>query len=324
MQAADIRECVEIVAAHPVIGPRYQGALDDLRVAWLRLLDYEAKSQFVFEEVEEGRVRLLGAAASVFVGDDFIRWMKTPPLSWIGPELAKRIARDESPALSRKQLEEANSRGGLNLICWETCVKLEDAVRPEVYNKVLSTFMDAHRGYLWKEITGIQAETAGMFYGQLKSGGMLLNPTTGQWEDSFDGAPEEIVKQPHFIGLSREIAMRTPGSLVGLLFDFKPPRFGLSASAQRLLLAALRGGTDEELADELGISLSAVKKAWRSVYERVAAELPDLIPASDAAEDGASERTREKKRPLLTYLREHPEELRPVSRKLIKQTANRN
>ena len=89
-----------------------------------------------------------------------------------------------------------------------------------------------------------------------------------------------------------------------------------------MLLRALGGGTDQELRDDLGISLSSVKKMWRSAYDRVAACLPELIPRNLVADDnGNSERGKEKKQHLMGYLREHPEELRPVSRKLLRQSA---
>jgi DNA-binding NarL/FixJ family response regulator len=79
-----------------------------------------------------------------------------------------------------------------------------------------------------------------------------------------------------------------------------------------LLLAALEGGTDEELAVKLDISLSAVKKTWRSIYERVRAGNSGVIPDQLQAES-TPERGKEKKQRLLAYLREHPEEVRPAS-----------
>jgi hypothetical protein len=84
---------------------------------------------------------------------------------------------------------------------------------------------------------------------------------------------------------------------------------------------ALDGGTDKELADELGISLSAVKKTWRMIYDRVAACQPELIPSNSQADAWTQDRGKQKKQRLLAYLREHPEELRPVSRKLLQQAA---
>ena len=98
-----------------------------------------------------------------------------------------------------------------------------------------------------------------------------------------------------------------------------PPRLGLSLSEQRLLLAAGDGATDEELSDRLGISIHAVKMRWRMVYDRVAACLLDLADISGV--DGETRgRGKEKKHRVLEYIRKHPEELRPVSRKLLQQS----
>jgi DNA-binding NarL/FixJ family response regulator len=84
------------------------------------------------------------------------------------------------------------------------------------------------------------------------------------------------------------------------------------ASEQRLLLVALRGGTDKELADELGISLATVKKHWLSIYSRVSSHLPSLFASRVAAQEEGG-RGRQKKQHIIEYVREHPEELRPAS-----------
>ena len=128
-----------------------------------------------------------------------------------------------------------------------------------------------------------------------------------------------IVSKPHIVGLTREMALGRLGSWVGSLFLYEPPLFGFNVSEQRLLLSALAGGTDEQLSDDLGISLSAVKKTWRSIYDRVAACLPELIPGNSQPDGEASRRGKDKKQRLISYLREHPQELRPVSRKLLQQ-----
>jgi hypothetical protein len=73
----------------------------------------------------------------------------------------------------------------------------------------------------------------------------------------------------------------------------------------------------------LGTSLSTVKNTWRSIYNRAAARLPDLFPDHARADLRLSQRGKEKRRFLLAYLREHPEELRPVSRKLLQHGAAR-
>ena len=76
---------------------------------------------------------MLGIGVSVFISDDFLRAVKTPPFFWIGPELAKRVARgDDSALVSEQQVRESNSRGGLNLLIWHGAVRAEDAKRAEI------------------------------------------------------------------------------------------------------------------------------------------------------------------------------------------------
>ncbi len=323
MGPEDIPRCVSLIAAHPVIGPRYGKSIADLSAAWLRLLDYEAKSTVVFEEVQDSRVRIFGVGVSVFVNDEFMREMKTPPLLWIGPELARRIARGNPPLLPGRALRDANARGGLNLLTWEGCIRPEDAARPETYNKLILAFIEEHRGFLWKEIIGAQAHSAEALRSMLKSGGALFDPAKSRWVDSPEKDPQEIVAKPHLIGLDRESALSRPGSWVGGLFDYEPPRCGFSRGEQRLLISALGGETDEQLSRALGISRSAIKKAWHSIYDRIARRLPELVQGESRLDTSMSERGKEKKHRILGYLREHPEELRPVSRKLLQQDAAR-
>jgi hypothetical protein len=117
IQPKDIRECVEIVASHPVIGPRYGAAIADLAKAWLRLLTNDAMLTGVFEETEGGRISPWCVGVSVIVTDDFLAELKKPPLCWIGPMLASRLARDESPLMSARQLREAKQRAASTPWC---------------------------------------------------------------------------------------------------------------------------------------------------------------------------------------------------------------
>ena len=323
MGPADVPKCVSLIASHPVIGPRYGKAITDLSTALLRLLDFEAKSAVVFEEAQDSRVRIFGVGVSVFVNDEFMHEVKTPPLFWIGPELARRIARGNSPLLPGRSLREANANGGLNLLTWEGCIRPEDAGRAETYNKMILAFIEEHRGFLWKEIIGAQAHSAEALRSMLKSGGALFDPVNSRWMDSSEEDLDEIVAKPHLIGLNRESALSRPGSWVGGLFDYEPPRCGFSRGEQRLLISALGGETDEQLSRTLRISRSAIKKAWHSIYDRIAKCLPELVQGESRLDTSMSERGKEKKRRLLGYLREHAEELRPVSRKLLQQDAAR-
>ena len=324
MQPRDVGECVEIIATHPMRGPRYGNAIAELRPAWLRLLDCEASVAVVIEEVNGFRATICFVGVSVFVSDDFVLELKTPPLPWFGPELAKRAVRGTSPLLSDIQLREANSRGGLNLVVWEGCIRPGFEQHSEIHRTVLNLFIEEHRGYLWKELIASQMESVERLKWTLQTGGMLWNPALSRYVESLEEDPQEILTKPHIVGVTREIEHRRPGTWVGTLFEYRPPQFDFSRSEQRLLLSALSGRTDEELSSDLGKSLSTVKNTWRSIHNRAASRLPELFPDHSPADLRFSGRGKERRRHLLTYLRDHPEELRPVSRKLLKQVATQH
>ena len=317
----DVRECVDIVAAHSVIGPRYGNRIGDLSKAWLRLFACEAKVASVFHDGDDPRAPICGVGVSVFLTDDFVREMKTPPLRWIGPALMNRILAGDSPVLSDRQFRDANSRGGLNLLVWEGCFRPEFESSVEAPRFVMTSFIEAHSGFQLNEIINVQDESVQRLRWTIQTGGLLWNPASAVYQKTLDKDPEEIIKNPHITGTTRkaEFSQRESwnATWVGSLFDYHPPRCGFSPSEQRMLLMALGGGTDEELAQELDVSIPTVKKMWLSVYRRVDQNLPEANPNHPLQEAERTQRGKEKKRYLLIYLRKHPEELRPVSRKLL-------
>jgi hypothetical protein len=325
MRRKDVRECVDIVEAHPIVGPRYGSAIADLRAAWSRLLAGDGFcSATVFEEKVGAGANTVGVGVSVFASDEFLREAKKPPSFWIGPELAKRAGRgDHSSLLTAKQVREANSREGLNLVIWQATVREQHMQKMEVWEAFMKAGVEQHRGYRLKELLVAQAESVEHLLGLRHTGGFFWDGENQRYGDLPDCDLNAIIREPHVAGITREIALSRPlesiTSSIGSLFHYQPPQFGFSGSEQRLLLAALAGGTDEDLSEELAISLSTVKKTWRCVYDRVAACLPELIPGNSQSNGEASKRGRDKKQRLVSYLREHPQELRPVSKKLLQQ-----
>ena len=108
----------------------------------------------------------------------------------------------------------------------------------------------------------------------------------------------------------RDFWDRLTGS-TSLLFHALPPRFALSASAQRILERAMLLHSDEEIAGQLEISVDAVKKTWRAIYQRVDNVAPRMF-GSVVRASNPSHRSSERRRHLLDYLRTHLEELRPM------------
>lgn len=318
MKQGDVPDCVERIASDPICRKRYGTTIKDLQSAWLRLLGCEAKSAVVFEDVEGSRSTLCAIGVSIFPHGNFVTELKARPF-WVRPELTRRLHHDCSPLLSGKQLREANSRGDLTALVWEGFICPGFHGNSEIYRKLATAFIEEHRGFFWKELISHQVDTLERMEWIRQTGACIWDPQDGCYKDRLEKDPAEFLKTPHIVGLTRELEIRRPGSWIGSLFEYQPPRFGFSGGEQRLLLSALHGGTDQELGDELGISIATVKKTWRSIYDRVALCLPALIP-SNAQSDGAGshERGKGKKQRLIAYLREHPEELRPVSRKVLR------
>jgi hypothetical protein len=317
MEPEDVPTCAALVASHPVVRPRYGESIRHLASTWLKLLGSDAIVASVFEEVLGKTRTVLGAGVAVFVTDDFVADLKAHPHFWIGPEIVARINRGKWPLLSEKQIRCANAVGGLNSATWHTGALPEYLSRPEVGNTIMNAFVELHRGFLLKEVI-CQAETAEHFEGVRAIGGSLWNSSRNCYEPADRMPPQKLLRQPHVLGITRELAAHRYAGWAAFCFVSHPPRFGFSRSEQRLLACGLSGETDQQIASKMGISLVAVKKRWRAIYDRVAAIAPELLPAPISENEVGRERGKTKKAGLLAYIHEHPEELRPVSRKLLR------
>lgn len=319
MRPNDIRKCVEHLATHPTIRPLYGKLIEQVRLAISRVLRDDYVTINLFEEFQNSTTKLLGAGMAVFVSDDFLREAKTTPNFWIGPELVKRITSGKSPLLSEAEVRDANSTDGLNLMVWHNTTHPRELNRGEVGKTVMTAFLDTFRGFRLREVFA-QAHSLEQLHGARDAGGFYFDRVKGCYGSFPDVDAGNFADEPRNVGITRELALTHGSSWVGSVFLYGAPKCGFSRAEQRLLLSALScDGTDEELSEHLGISLFAVKQTWRSIYDRVANCLPDLLPHN--SKTGAQEQSRgkQKKQRLLAYLREHPEELRPVSRKLLQR-----
>jgi hypothetical protein len=312
MRPKDLSECVGIVAAHSILSSRYGDSIKQLHASWLRLLHASGFRAIVFEERDGSDVRLVGFDVSVFVSDGFLHQLKTAPFRWIGRELVSGVTAGDLPLLSNRQLREANSTSGLNVIGWLGCVPCEHVTRVEVLNTILANFVQRHHGFNLKEIIG-QADSAETVESMLNWGAFFLDPKTGDYVCSPAKNRSSIFMRPHILGVTRELALRHAGRWVSSMFSYRRPQIYFTPGEQRLLQSAFDGRTDVELSDMLCISLSAVKKSWISIYKRVATCQPTLLP-NRTIDLEPSGRGRERKQKLLAYLRQHPEELRPTLR----------
>jgi DNA-binding NarL/FixJ family response regulator len=318
MRLQDARPCAELVASIPSLRQRYGGDMGLLANAFRKVLRSESLRNCILEDLDAPNP-LLGFANLVFVTDEFVRECKTPPLFWIAPELTRRIMQGNSPILTPRQVKEANSTTGLNALTWQEAMRpLSESDRMVVHCESLQRFDREVRGYNLKELMG-QAPNALDARVKANMGGLRWHPEERRYVPLTLEEAETIADRPHILGITRELVLNNPGNFLSTVLLYVPPRIYFAPSEQRILCAALDGATDDELSHELKVSLGMIKKTWRQIYSRVTARCPDLLPASQNDGSGAAARGREKKQRLLAYLRDHPSELRPVSRKLLQK-----
>jgi hypothetical protein len=282
-----------------------------LPAAWRRLLRDEALIGAVIEDRERpAPARILGFGASVFVTDAFMQEARAGITPYLTARLVREELRGPSPVLRSPAIAEANAGDGLNVLFLHYC-DAADALDQEELRRVryqmLEACVDSHRGYRIKEVLQEIWDEVEPAY--VRPGwGRLRTDYAGFYALRGQRLPPPG-RGPYLIGLTREEVLAAPGSSVlAPLFVYSPPRLSLSRGERGLVHQALAGSTDAESTRALGIALPTVKSRWRAIYDRVAARLPELV---SHPEQTPGTRGKEKRRRVLEYLRQHPEELRP-------------
>lgn len=283
------------------IQPKYRGdALVGVQAAleaWKILIRGRFFKSGVFESSSLPRSnRMVGFGASVLVSSDFADVELANPRPDINSRVMASIHSGRSVLATPHEVARANSRDGVNVLSlcgtWRHEI-LSPLDLQDTQTLMVSGFVEVHAGY---RIRRIFQETAAE-----PERGFVRRSTEFRLVADFPEAGREL-----FL-MTRESVQGLPGSLGNVLFRFREPVLRLRDSDQQLLLAALRGATDQELASGLGFTLSAVKARWRATIARVEEAMPDLVRDVINHEGrGAQKRHR-----VLAYVRIHPEELRP-------------
>ncbi len=280
---------------------------------WHELLMRRCANSAVIEDHECRRDdRFVAFGMSAFVTDGFLREAKRGESPYITRRALERWSAGSSPFLTLESIRQANSKGGLNCLVMHYGVTehvADPGDTPFIWNRLMEAFIDQHRGYQLKEIID-------EVYGEPDLRGLLALGTklVTDYGTFFNkvSPPPLPDRRPYLVGATREdvlaqrfVTYSTP------LFSYTPPRFHLTPGEQDLLEHALAGATDEGLASVLKVSLTAVKKRWTTIYERVVSVDPELLASGSDSSAPAGKRGVEKRRRLLVYLRDRPEELGP-------------
>ncbi len=274
-------------ALHKSLGLPYPEARWRILPAmWRALLSNETMQLLVVEDRSKPiSSRIVSFNTAFFVTDEFCSEAQSTLAPYLGVHMARYYSSRELPILNRQQIARANAHDGLSvLMCFGGCEhnSLSGEQFLAVREKQREAFRVALSGYHVKQFL---AEPIG--------------EETLQW--MLDGG----------VHLRRDYSNYFLKH--GAVFVYTPPRFHFNRSEQVLLRRALMGKTCEDLAASLFISPWTVKKRWHAIYEQVADIDSELLPPSIADGRHATSRGAERRRHLLSYLRQHPEELRPFN-----------
>jgi DNA-binding CsgD family transcriptional regulator len=283
---------------------------------WSALLrDGAMRLSLVENGVRAPGSRIVSFSATVFVTDEFCCQARSVLPPYLGMQLVRSYLSGDLPVLSGKQVARTNAGDGLNvLMCFEGSdySGLSEGQLFAAREKQNKAFHLVHGGYHVKEFL---AETIGdvAYQWMLEAGAQLRRDYSGYFRRHRLSAPDSS-KRPRLAGLTEEEAFAKCGCQISGWFAYSSPRFHFNRSQQELLRHALTGETCEDLAASLFVSPWTVKKRWHAIYERVAGVDSELLPVPISNGALVASRGAERRRHLLYYLQQHPEELRPFSR----------
>jgi hypothetical protein len=313
----ELDECLSINPAamgHEIVGR------DRASEAWRKLLDSRSFLNAVIEsEHPIAGHRIVGFGASVFVSPVFAAQEVSRPKPGMNARIIASIASNQSVVLTEDELRYENTCGGLHVVflcaAWRRDIlKLEQAT--EVEAVMALACLQGHQGYRLRQ--ALREATDALEVEHIRSQRVFGIITA--FEDFHTQNPSSFWNRDRALGISnRADAISVPGSVPAILFSYREPTLRFQDANQQLLIAALRGLTDLELVPALGLKLPAIKKRWSSVFRRVEEVCPNLLPGPDLYSDGQT-RGPQKRHHLLAYLREHPEELRPILRAQMSRT----
>ncbi len=293
---ADLEEARAFVPEWLRLSGRVRASLP---VIWTRLLGQSGFNADVIEDLRRpAGSRIVGLGMAIALDERWRALMTDAPPPYAPALIYEALLDGTFQPPGDKELARLNGLGEVSFLVLHYEQTLKDLDNPDTLEQLhvgMSLFKQAHAGYRLQHLYQEGLDDQGAY---LQSMGFRART---------DRATQGL---PDLYGLSREEAMRLlPGTPVRDAFQFTPPRMGFSPSERRMLRLSVTQLTDEQVGDELGISAHGIKKLWRSVHQRAMDTMPQLF--DDAGTSDGGTRGPERRRTLLQYLRQHPEEMRP-------------
>jgi DNA-binding CsgD family transcriptional regulator len=306
MRPRDAAPAAAMMMADLPMSPALAEALAKL-LANGRLAGYCVERARAGEPNAKVRGGIVAFGLSGFLSESRAEAFLAAPIPHFAIDILERCLEGESASglLGADAIARANADGGLNLtpICW--LQRPRDRTSPEgaeLMTLNMEIFFTQHRGYnLQRMIKEVAADEEARFV----TGGLVRIKALSA------GSSDNDKRVALF--LTREQAEAGGfGSALGLLFASRRPRLGFTRLQQQVLEAAVDDLSDEEIADQLGLSGHAINMRWRTIYERIG-EQPEIAGAIFHGAPRGAAAGGQKRRRVVAFARAHPEELRPFA-----------
>ncbi|MGH9574010.1 MAG: hypothetical protein ACRD40_10840 [Candidatus Acidiferrales bacterium] len=304
---SDLAQCLELHpaknGAETVGGAR---ALD----GWRQLLDMtHATRSAVVEMHVKGRAEIVGFGLASFVKASFVQEEARNPRPGLNARIIESIAKGNSVITTYAEVRDANTRGDLHQVILDTSWKnghLTPMQVDEVRVVLGRAYQELFAGYHFSRILVELVDELDSWHVR----GLKVFRTVDGFDDFYRSNPEtKWNRDRRLIDVTLDSIRADPHSVAAGLFQHHVrPQFAFTRGEQELLELALDGLEDAVAAESLFVSLPAIKRRWASIFERVGAIRADVCPL-----DGEGTRGIQKRQRILTYVRSHPEELRPFN-----------
>lgn len=275
---------------------------------WMRLLDEPAIRTTVMEDLAlPAGERIQGWGWGIVLPESWVEQhaLRTKPRAHVVRQIYAGFHDGSLALLSDAQIGMLNASGRFHFLnCYaQRHNDLSDAYTQSVLTIANEAFRLSASGYNFE---AMYFETSERDVAAIAAAGFVHRGYADA--SSLDGlAP---AKRPAFLAVTRAEALASlPGTSVRHVFEHHPPMFRFSAAQRRLLWLALFDDSDANLTDRLDVSVHGLKKLWRGIYDRIEDRMSGFFGDTAGDEDG--KRGPEKRRQVLAYVRQRPEELRP-------------
>lgn len=255
---------------------------------------------------------MVGVTYSGFLESGFAQAYLKAPTPLLASQVLGSVLEETCLLLDLRGQAAGNLGDGLDLVIMEMAVAVPDPASQahrEILNMIYGAHLEFLKGY---KIRSIMTEASADFEHLIQGTGLRiasrhrLNDQANDIISPPDRSPDRCL----FAITRDELPSLPASSAASVVMTYTAPALRLTQKEQRFLTLALRGLTDNGLAEALSVSPNAVKQMWRNIYAHCLQVMPDIFGNEPGHEETAS-RGSEKRRTVLVYVRNNLQELRP-------------